>query len=330
MRELDTATLVGRAKHYASAFLNPVRERNGRPIDGPAYVMRDMFALTFKDEFDAVAAEIREWMSEKVMREFDRLAGDHFKPRDESVLKQLLADKLAIDMDGAHIPGKIGTTQVIGRRLVGTKSVEVETRDSRVYRRMMGLDKSHRQTRTKVVPDYWPIYAGEIEERLADSGVADLLPPGAVSLPIGATNTRISNECALLGCDAIVDNFDEGTGAAVNQGRTGSQPADPDTATTGTLLFTLVCSDPAFGAAADAAPGGRATASSITDDSSADATGTLGYCRASSTNDGATPLDDHIDGEAGTSGADYNFNTLSIVSGATVSLTSWTVTLPES
>ncbi len=73
----------------------------------------------------------------------------------------------------------------------------------------------------------------------------------------------------------------------------------------------LVCSDPAFGNAADAA-------------------GTLGYCRASATNDGATPLDDHIDGEAGTSGADFNFNMLSIVSGATVSLTSWTVTMPES
>ncbi len=244
MRELDTATLVGRAKHYASAFLNPVRERNGRPIDGPAYVMRDMFALTFKDEFDAVAAEIREWMSEKVMREFDRLAGDHFKPRDESVLKQLLADKLAIDMDGAHIPGKIGTTQVIGRRLVGTKSVEVETRDSRVYRRMMGLDKSHRQTRTKVVPDYWPIYAGEQEERAAntDADWLDPIPDGAPGMPVGATNPRISNECAILAADAIADNVDEGSTAATIRGRTGSQPADPDSTETGTLLFTLTMS----------------------------------------------------------------------------------------
>ncbi|MCH8809732.1 MAG: hypothetical protein IH993_07875 [Proteobacteria bacterium] len=63
---------------------------------------------------------------------------------------------------------------------------------------------------------------------------------------------------------------------------------------------------------------------------SADATGTLGYCRASSSNAADTPLDDHIDGEAGTSGADWNFNTLSIVAGATVSATAWTVTLPES
>lgn len=145
-----------------------------------------------------------------------------------------------------------------------------------------------------------------------------------------ALNTRISNECAILACDAVVDNLDEGTGAAVIQGRTGAQPADPDTAVTGTLLFTLVCTDPAFGNAADNTGSARATAAAITDDSSADATGTLGYCRASATNDGATPLDDHIDGEAGTSGADFNFNTLSIVAGATVSMTAWTVDMPES
>ena len=145
-----------------------------------------------------------------------------------------------------------------------------------------------------------------------------------------ALNTRISNESALLGANALVDNLDEGAGAAVIQGRTGAQPADPDTAVSGTLLFTLTCSNPAFTAATDAAPGALKTASSITDDSSADATGTLGYCRASSTTTPPTPIDDHIDGEAGTSGADFNFNTVAIVSGATVSMTSWTVTLPES
>lgn len=146
-----------------------------------------------------------------------------------------------------------------------------------------------------------------------------------------ALNTRISNECAILACDAIVDNLDEGTGAAIIRGYTTAQATDPDTAIGAqTLLFTLVCSDPAFGNAADAAPGGQATASAITDDSAADATDTLAWCRVSATNDGATPLDDHIDGEAGTSGADFNFNTVAIVSGATVSMTAWTVTMPES
>ena len=146
-----------------------------------------------------------------------------------------------------------------------------------------------------------------------------------------ALNTRISNAAAKAACDAIVDLLDGGSGAAVIKGYTASQATDPDTAIGAqTLLFTLVCSDPAFGNAADANPGGRATASAVTSDSSADATGTLAWVRASSSNDGSTALNAVIDGEAGTSGADFNFNTVAIVSGATVSLTSWTVTMPES
>lgn len=145
-----------------------------------------------------------------------------------------------------------------------------------------------------------------------------------------ALNTRIANVAAIAGCDAVVDLLDGGSNGATIQGRSGSQPTDPDTAVSGTNLFTLTCNTTAFGAAADATPGGIATAAAIADDSSADATGTLGYCRASSSNAGDTPLTAFIDGEAGTSGADFNFNTLSIVSGSTVSMTSWTVTLPES
>lgn len=140
-----------------------------------------------------------------------------------------------------------------------------------------------------------------------------------------ATNTRISNAAAIAACDAIVDLLDAGAGAGYIEIRTGAQPADPDTAASGTLLATLTCSDPAFGAAADAAPGATATASSITDDSSADATGTAGYFRAYDSDDNAI-----IDGEVGTSGADMNLNSVSISSGATVSVTSWTVTMPES
>jgi hypothetical protein len=144
-----------------------------------------------------------------------------------------------------------------------------------------------------------------------------------------ALNTRISNECAILACDAVVDNLDEGTAGATIQGRTGAQPADPDTIVSGTNLFTMTASTIAFGAAVDNTGSARATAAAVTDDSSADATGTLGYVRASSSNAADTPLDDHIDGEAGTSGADWNFNTLSIVSGSTVSTTAWTVDMPE-
>ncbi len=141
-----------------------------------------------------------------------------------------------------------------------------------------------------------------------------------------ANNPRLSANCAIDACDAIVDRLDLGSTDATIRGRTGTQPSDPDATESGTLLFTLTMSATAFGAAADGAPGGVATAASITDDSSADATGTLAYCRIGSTGTGA---DDEIDGEAGTSGADFNFNTVSIVSGSTVSMTSLTVTVPQ-
>lgn len=327
-RALDTATLDGAARHLAAAFLRQDRSHQGRFTDGPAYVAQELFAATFKDEHEHLLAGVREWLSARALKEFERLAASTFTPREDRVFHQLLADKLAIDRDGAHLAGKIGTTQ-IGARRVGDHFIDVESPDSLKYRKRLGLDKTvPREFIVKHVPLVWPVYAGEDAERAADSGVADALPQAHRGA--GATNTRISNEVAILACDAIVDNLDEGSDAAVIQGRTGTQPTDPDTTVSGTLLFTLVCSDPAFGAAADAAPGATATASSVSSDASADATGTLGYCRASATNDGATPLDDHLDGEAGTSGADFNFNTLSIVSGSTVSLSSWTVTMPES
>lgn len=142
-----------------------------------------------------------------------------------------------------------------------------------------------------------------------------------------ALNFRISNAAAIRLADAFDDEVNIGSTAAAIDIRTGAQPADPDTAATGTLLATLTMSDPAFGAAADANPGGRITASAITSDTSADATGTAGYFRIRATGTGA---DDVADGECGTSGADLNFNTTSITSGSTVAITSLTVTMPES
>lgn len=363
-RILDTRTLDAAAADYAAHFLrdsvfsettrkakppSPTRpwllrrifhsgaedEPEMAAVAGREWVMQNLYNLTFKDEFDHLVEGVKAHLGPKPLAEFEALAAKRFGPRSDRVFGDDLRFRLAVDPNGNHVHGAIGRVE-IGRRFVGMRRVEVEHPGSirfRKWARDHGVDPGSRQTWLKTVPVYWPVYAGETEERLAGSPAPDPLPEGADPWPVThafALNTRISNECALLACDAVVDNLDEGTGAAVIQGRTGAQPADPDTAATGTLLFTLACSDPAFGDAADAAPGGQATASAITDDSSADATGMLGYCRASSTNDGATPLDDHIDGEAGTSGSDFNFNTVSIVAGATVSLTSWTVTMPES
>jgi hypothetical protein len=142
-----------------------------------------------------------------------------------------------------------------------------------------------------------------------------------------ANNFRISNAAAKRLADSFDDEVNVGSTASVLDVRTGAQPADPDTAATGTLLATLTFSDPAFGAATDGAPGGLLTASAITQDSSADATGTAGYFRIRATGTGA---DDVADGECGTAGADLNFNTTSITAGSAVSITSMTVTMPES
>ena len=131
-----------------------------------------------------------------------------------------------------------------------------------------------------------------------------------------ANNFRISNVCAKAMADTFDDQVQIGSTASVIDIRTGAQPADPDTAATGTLLGTLTMTDPnPFGSATDANPGGLLTAASSTQDSSADATG--------------TGADDVADGECGTSGADLNFNTVSITSGSAISITSLTVTMRE-
>jgi len=98
----------------------------------------------------------------------------------------------------------------------------------------------------------------------------------------------------------------------------GSQPATAATAISGqTLLAELTLGNPAFGAAAN----GVATANSITADSSANATGTAAFFRVVSS--GGTGL---WDGSVGTSGADLNLDSVSLVSGGNVSVSSFTFT----
>lgn len=94
----------------------------------------------------------------------------------------------------------------------------------------------------------------------------------------------------------------------------GSRPATGGTATT--LLAQLALS-------ATAAPGassGVLTFSAITNDSSADATGTATWHRFATSGGSAV-----IDGSVGTSGADLNFNTTSFVAGAVIAVTAYTI-----
>ena len=95
----------------------------------------------------------------------------------------------------------------------------------------------------------------------------------------------------------------------------GSRPASMGAATT--LLAELTCNATFAGAASS----GVLTLNAITSDTSANATGTATWFRI--TTSGGTA---RIDGNVGTSGSDLNLNTTSIVSGATVAVTSFTIT----
>lgn len=139
-----------------------------------------------------------------------------------------------------------------------------------------------------------------------------------------ALATRISNAAAIAACDAITARLNTG-GAGKLRIYSGTQPTDPDTAIGAqVLLAELTLSATAFAGAVDANPGGRATANTITADSSADAAGTAAWFRAIS--GAGTAI---IDGSVGTSAADMILNTTTITLGANVSVSSWTFTVPE-
>jgi hypothetical protein len=118
--------------------------------------------------------------------------------------------------------------------------------------------------------------------------------------------------------DAVVDLVDVG-GAGSLRIYSGTAPADANAALSGnTLLAQLAMSATAFGAAAS----GVATAAAITQDSSADATGTATFFRILAGN-GTTVV---MQGEVGTSGANLNLNSVAISAGAAVSVSSLTYT----
>ena len=99
----------------------------------------------------------------------------------------------------------------------------------------------------------------------------------------------------------------------------GAQPAGPGTAiTTQVLLAELTCNASQFAAGAAS---GVLTLSAITQDSSADNTGTAAWFRILTSGSVAC-----IDGTVGTSGADLNLNSVSITAAAIVQITAATFT----
>lgn len=94
---------------------------------------------------------------------------------------------------------------------------------------------------------------------------------------------------------------------------TGSPPANVGTVASGTLLSTHTLATPF----APAASGG-VLSPTIPSDATAVANGTAGYFRVTTSGDV-----DVAQGTCGTSGADCNLNTTSIVSGGPVHVNSW-------
>lgn len=115
--------------------------------------------------------------------------------------------------------------------------------------------------------------------------------------------------------DAINTAANAGAGAGLLRIYDGTRPATGGTATT--LLAELTFSDPAFGAAGS----GIITAASITQDSSANATGTATWFRV--VDSSATFV---MDGNVGTVGSDLNMTTTSIVATQPVSCSSFVIT----
>lgn len=141
------------------------------------------------------------------------------------------------------------------------------------------------------------------------------------------TNTPFfSDEAAKAAVDAVAALCNGGSLKIYS----GSQPTDANTAIGAqTLLATLTLSATAFAASSASGSAGSkvvtATANTITDDSSADATGTAAWFRVLKSN-GTSVV---FDGSVGTSGSDLNLASTSIVTGEDVSVTSFTITLTE-
>jgi hypothetical protein len=116
----------------------------------------------------------------------------------------------------------------------------------------------------------------------------------------------------------VTARIDGGTGAGLLRIYDGTRPATGAAITSQVLLAELTMSDPS----APAASGGVLTLSAITTDASANATGTASWFRIVQS-DGTTFA---IDGNVGTSGSDLNLNSVSITSGGSVAITSFTIT----
>jgi len=106
-----------------------------------------------------------------------------------------------------------------------------------------------------------------------------------------------------------------GTGSIISL-YTGTQPANANTALAGNTLLVSLTVSGAFGTDSN----GTLTVGAVSN-GTAVATGTATFFRITKSNN----LTVVMDGTVGTSGADMNFNTVSIVTGDTVAISSGTI-----
>jgi len=124
--------------------------------------------------------------------------------------------------------------------------------------------------------------------------------------------------------DAIVDLIDVGSTNpnGLIEFRTGSKPASPQVAATGTLLATNNFSNPAFGNFSN----GQAFANSIADDTNVDATGVCGWFRIYDRDNGAV-IDGDVTATGG--GGDIEFDNINFIKGGTVTITNLQAVMPQ-
>lgn len=134
-----------------------------------------------------------------------------------------------------------------------------------------------------------------------------------------ASNLKIAQATAQAQAAALVGTF---TNSSQVQVYSGTQPSTPETALSGnTLLATIVL--PA--SSAFSSSNGVMTAGAISN-VTIGATATATFFRWTKS-DGTTVI---ADGSVGTSGADMNLNSTSLVSGAVLATSSFTFTVPSS
>lgn len=137
-------------------------------------------------------------------------------------------------------------------------------------------------------------------------------------LSLGLGLLRLGTTMRNAGVAALAGVMNQGSAAGKVKVYTSTQPGSVG-GTYGTILGTLVGSDPFFGSPST----GVVTASSITSDTSADNSGTAGTGTLVDSDDNVL-----ADFTCGTSGTDAIFDNATIVSGGTIAISAMTLTQP--